>query len=299
MKNQYACDVGDYGKLGLLRHFANNGIKIGVNWYLTEDDGSNDGKHIGYLDKPAFRRCDPELFDALKDIVERNNRSVKSIEEKNLIPNADYYGHILKCKSLTPSKRTIERRLWFNNSKLLLSDAELIFADPDNGMRSRMTAGAKDSEKYVLPEEISELYFAGKNVVYYCHKGRRTYEAWDIAKTEIRSYIRDAKIIVLTYHRGTQRSFIFVVHPDEYERYLKIVTSFEYTRWRDSFTREPVDNVVPGMEITGELLSFSLNNGDILTISKQADGRVCSQLKSKPGVSKIITADQLAGYVAP
>ena len=35
MKNQYFGDVGDYGKYGLLRHIANNGIKIAVNWYLT------------------------------------------------------------------------------------------------------------------------------------------------------------------------------------------------------------------------------------------------------------------------
>ena len=243
MKNQYACDVGDYGKLGLLRHLAKNGIKIGVNWYLTEDDGSNDGKHIGYLDKPAFRKCDPELFDELKDIVDRDDRSVQAIEAKDLIPGADYYSYVLKCSGETPSQRTIERRLWFNNSKLMLSNAELVFADPDNGMRSGMTAGAKDSEKFVLPDEISELYYAGKNIVYYCHKGRRSQDAWDAAKTDMKRYIRDAKIIVLTYHRGTQCSFIFVVHPDDYERYLKIIASFEYTNWQDSFTREALYDI--------------------------------------------------------
>lgn len=40
---------GDYGKYGILRFLAKQGIKIGVNWYLTEDDGSNDGNVIGYL----------------------------------------------------------------------------------------------------------------------------------------------------------------------------------------------------------------------------------------------------------
>jgi hypothetical protein len=43
MKNQYFGDVGDYGKYGLLRFLAGNNIKIAVNWYLTPDDGSNDG----------------------------------------------------------------------------------------------------------------------------------------------------------------------------------------------------------------------------------------------------------------
>ena len=44
MKNQYVGDIGDFGKYSMLRAFIDAGIKVGVNWYLTEDDGSNDGK---------------------------------------------------------------------------------------------------------------------------------------------------------------------------------------------------------------------------------------------------------------
>lgn len=49
MKNQYVGDIGDYGKYGLLRFLANHGICIGVNWYLTENDESSDGKFTDYL----------------------------------------------------------------------------------------------------------------------------------------------------------------------------------------------------------------------------------------------------------
>ena len=70
-------------------------------------------------------------------------------------------------------------------------------------MTIRKKPNAKDSEKYVLPEEIMRYYFAGKNVVYYCHKGRRTSEAWEEAKSEIKNYIQDAQIIVETFHKGT------------------------------------------------------------------------------------------------
>ena len=55
MKNQYVGDIGDYGKYGLLRFLASHGIKIGVNWYLTENDGSTDGKFTTYLKNPADR----------------------------------------------------------------------------------------------------------------------------------------------------------------------------------------------------------------------------------------------------
>ena len=50
MKNQYLGDIGDYGKYGLLRFLASKGIQIGVNWYLTKNDNSNDGKFKKYLD---------------------------------------------------------------------------------------------------------------------------------------------------------------------------------------------------------------------------------------------------------
>lgn len=44
MKNQYIGDIGDYGKYGMLRSLAMNGIKIGVNWYLCPNDNRTDGK---------------------------------------------------------------------------------------------------------------------------------------------------------------------------------------------------------------------------------------------------------------
>ena len=50
MKDQYVGDIGDYGKYGLLRYLNGCGLKIGVNWYLTPDDGRSDGNHTEYLE---------------------------------------------------------------------------------------------------------------------------------------------------------------------------------------------------------------------------------------------------------
>lgn len=69
MKDQYVGDIGDFGKYSLLRAFINAGIKVGINWYLTDNDGSNDGKFTEYLKKDEFRRYDPTVFDALKEIA--------------------------------------------------------------------------------------------------------------------------------------------------------------------------------------------------------------------------------------
>ena len=240
MKNQYVGDIGDYGKYGLLRFLASYGIKIGVNWFLTENDGSTDGKFTTYLKNPADRVYDPELFDALQNIADHPDKTVKMIKQAGIIPDAEFFGEMLKSSSLKADAREWNRRLWFNNSTLMLGNAELIFADPDNGISYRKTARTKDSEKFILPEDVAEYYNSGRNVVYYCHKGRRKQEAWEQAKAEIRNHIRDAQILAVTFHRGTQRSYIFVLHPDCYMKYEKIITAFLDSEWGSMFTWENV-----------------------------------------------------------
>ena len=240
MKNQYVGDIGDYGKYGLLRFLASHGIKIGVNWYLTENDGSTDGKFTTYLKNPADRVYDPELFDALQNIADHPDKTVKMIKQAGIIPDAEFFGEMLKSSSLKADAREWNRRLWFNNSTLMLGNAELIFADPDNGISYRKKARTKDSEKFILPEDVAEYYNSGRNVVYYCHKGRRKQEAWEQAKAEIRNHIRDAQILAVTFHRGTQRSYIFVLHPDCYMKYEKIITAFLDSEWGSMFTWENV-----------------------------------------------------------
>ena len=96
MKNQYVGDIGDYGKYGLLRFLTKKGISIGINWYLTEDDGSSDGKFTDYLKKSAERDYDPELFDCLKGIVDQPDKTVKMIEGSGILPGAEFYSEALK-----------------------------------------------------------------------------------------------------------------------------------------------------------------------------------------------------------
>ncbi len=297
MKNQYVGDVGDYGKYGLLRHFAKYDIKIGINWYLTENDGSNDGKHKSYLEKADMRFYDPKLFDALKQIAFRQDKNVQMIEENGIIPDAVYYNALLKTSNVNADVRKWTRRLWYNNSNLFLSDAELIFCDPDNGLIGKKTVNAKDSEKYVLPSEIAEYYDAGKNVVYYCHKGRRKWQDWETEKVRMKEYLRNAQIVVLTYRKGTQRSYIFVIHPDDYKRYLKILADFERTSWRSVFYKEIVNGEFPGEQLEGEPFKVELSDGSSLKIEKQTDGNICISTSKRPNERVIITPDMLAYYL--
>ena len=236
MKNQYVGDIGDYGKYGLLRAFSSQ-CKIGINWYLTENDRTNDGNIRQYLNKPEKRIYDPVLFDALKEIDSCQDKSVALVESAKLIPRAVYYSAVLKSESLTSSERRSFRDAWHRDALNALKDAELVFCDPDNGPLGSKSIGNSQSEKYVSLDELDDYYNRGQNVVYYCQKARRTNEQWKKTKYEIKSKLADASVMVLTFHGGTQRSYIFAVHPDDFPAYKTTAERFLQT-WSGLFSEE-------------------------------------------------------------
>lgn len=153
MQNRYAGDVGDFGKLGLLRQIALSGLIIGVNWYLAPDESHNDdGKHIGYLTDRHYAGCDDALRTSLQYLV-NNQRSVSALEAQNLIPHAIYYNKVL----FSPTECS-PRQNWHTNALEMLKHADIVFLDPDNGLLVKsVTNGSKKSNKYVLPRRDYRL----------------------------------------------------------------------------------------------------------------------------------------------
>lgn len=281
MKNQYFGDVGDYGKYAMLRYLADDGINIAVNWYLTEDDGSNDGKFTSYLDKEDLRRYDTALFDVLKSMVYEGNRSVAAFEAVDVIKNAKYYSDIL-----SDDKKT--RLNWHKKGLEVCSGVDLVFMDPDNGATESQTA--KNSSKYCLPEEIVDYYNRGQNVVYYCQKARRTYEQWEEAKGLMNKYLPDCKIFVITYHKGTQRSYIFVLHKEDYRRYATLMTKF-CRKWNRIFSEESFGNGKISGGSTGEKFHVVNSRGVELTIEEMEDGTVRMKRSDLPNQTTSISID--------
>lgn len=297
MKNQYFGDIGDYGKYSLLRAFANEGISIGVNWYLTENDGSTDGKHTKYLDDPREERYDPELFACLKEMVDANKRSIETFEMKGMIPEATYYHQLLDISKWTGIKeKRVVRKAWHEKALLQLQDAELVFLDPDNGMTDNDTSTRKDSVKYAFASEAAEYYKRGQNIVYYCHKGRRTWEQWDDAKKILCKEIPDAVFTAVTFRRGTQRTFIFAIHKVAYPKYHRILKTFLDGKWSRYFRTEPVNNVDSNLLTTGEKLVLELRNNEAMTVEKTVGGDVSIRFSGTPNQTLILDAEHFASH---
>ena len=168
MKEQYVGDVNDYRKYALLRLLGRSGVKLGVCWMLTPNDGRINGNKLGYLDQPKQERHDPELFALLRRVRnEPDGRRLMLIEGSEILPESIFVNTIVP-------EPLFERQLWFKQATVALADTDLIFFDPDNGIEvGSVGKGRRNSSKYVYRDELAATYRAGHSLLVYQHFQRK------------------------------------------------------------------------------------------------------------------------------
>lgn len=237
MQNRYAGDVGDFGKLGMLRCIERAGIKIGVNWYLVEDETHNeDGKHTGYLRDGKFVGIDEELRHSLAFLIYNNIRSVEQLERQKLLQTGIYYHEIL-----APISNNIfeMRNTWHQNSLECMEGSELVFLDPDNGLLPKSVgAGSVKSVKYVLPNEIIDYYHAGYSVGFYSHRTREQLKDYLCRFNDLFDtlQLKGATIAGISFKRGTVRDYFFVLHEEHRTRVLNGIKDLLRSNWNLHFS---------------------------------------------------------------
>ncbi|MCY4421108.1 MAG: hypothetical protein OXC42_07665 [Gammaproteobacteria bacterium] len=173
MQDQYVGDVGDFAKYGLLRAVS-AGKCLGVAWYLHPNAGS-DGKHAEYLMRPEeFRHLDEELFDELKRLRSSNDFSVKAVEISGILGNAVFADDLLAITDVKVRDRTDWRCNWFERVENQLSECELVFADPDNGLLpdNSFKSTRKVSAKRIPLTEAMALAQKERPAIFYHHNTR-------------------------------------------------------------------------------------------------------------------------------
>ena len=190
MQDRYVGDVGDFGKYGLLKALARDDLRLGVVWYLNPDaESNNDGELIGYLKNRRLRPCDCVLFDQLEAIVDEDDRKVEAIRRRAILPaGTSFFEKPLTFSDLPPtakSRKLARRALYNEQAREAVSDADLVFLDPDKGLECpSVERWKKHGPEYVYLKEITPYLESGKSVLVYHHLTRKGH-AQDQVKAEI------------------------------------------------------------------------------------------------------------------
>jgi hypothetical protein len=267
MQDRYVADVGDFGKYGLLRCLTGitcvseeGKLKLGVIWYLTPSclGNVNDGRHLGYLDKKKkFKDCDESLFDALEKIrgeittLDNGNRvrlpNLMRTEVNHCrvqkpalerVQDAGFLGTELFFDE--PLCASIDRAKWWENTRESLKDkCDLVFMDPDNGLRVHyednnvrfIKEDPSPSPKHVYIEEIKGVITnKSTSLVFYHHLGRHggkhDQQINKIANCLKAEFSDEVSIFCIRYRRGSGRAFFILAQGDYKDVLTQRITQF-------------------------------------------------------------------------
>jgi hypothetical protein len=170
MKEQYVGDIGDFGKVLLLKHLAGPGFKIGVNWVLTENDGLADGEHRDYVDyrgEDCLCCCDKSVLECIAPLARKEmpERRIADLEglSRSFSEDARFYSEIYPTGAAKSLRGELDDKAFSE-----LQPAKVVFFDPDNGLG----AGHGSSVKHVYLENIERYWKQRQSVLVYHHLSR-------------------------------------------------------------------------------------------------------------------------------
>ncbi len=150
MQDRWVGNVGDFGKIALLRHLM-GGRRLAICWYVTRqrNEPARDDRYFAYLERPdEFRHFAPEIYDALRAIVHGarpDPSGITALQASGLLEGALYH-------SIVVPQRVLRRKSWGEELVRAIDDADFVFLDPDNGLQ-----GKRLTPKHVALAEIAAL----------------------------------------------------------------------------------------------------------------------------------------------
>ena len=221
MQDRYAGDIGDFGKFGLLSALEKTGFRIGINWYKVlppsseyRKDGSfmsADGRH---KIKEKYCPCDEVLAKKLFAISESDSRSIDALENAMLLKSATYFHDTVPVDC---------REQWHRKALDVLTNCDLVFLDPDNGLLVRsVKEGSPKSVKYVFDRELSEYIKRGQSVVLYNHRPRKQRDQYfaEMSERMIAASMGNP-FMAVTFPKGSVRDYFLIPANDDHSRRIK------------------------------------------------------------------------------
>jgi hypothetical protein len=218
MKDQYVGDIGDFGKVLLLKHLANCGFKIGVNWVLTENDDGKDGKHRDFIDyrgKDCLCSSDGDVLKQMALFARKPKefRTIRDLEQliRGFSDSAIFYPDVYPRGASQGLRKSLDDRAFS-----MLAPAEAVFFDPDNGL----AVGDGYSIKHVYFADLIRYWQRGQSLLVYHHLGRIGSHEEQITETlaKLRRAISGVEPAKFHFRRGSARVYFLCIQPEHPSR---------------------------------------------------------------------------------
>lgn len=248
MQDKWAGDIGDFAKYGLLRHLCDGFDSqkaqyscLGVIWYLNKPTSSESknqetsARTFQYLDDPiSFKECDCDLFCALQPLKNPEKRSIAKVQNLEILPQAKFYDVPVPPSQKSNDHKPIDsygkdRTKWFEGALSVTADADVIFVDPDNGIKAD-----DSSPQDVSIAELRRIKQDGKSIIIYHHFGRHNSEP-----VQIECMARSLKDILgisgslwgLRWNRVSTRVFFIVAQKSHESKFRQRIEELKRKPW--------------------------------------------------------------------
>ena len=206
MRDRFVGDVGDFGKYGLLRALCGHDLRLGIVWYFVRD------RMIEYLNDPGrFEACDSELFEVLKRTVEGCQRTITSIEASSLFPK----GAVFFPEEVP--QQLEKRAAWRQRAMGKAESCDVLFFDPDNGLKDGDPPKQGLSAKFAYSAELAQFAARGQSlVVYHSLNMTQRHGAQILAAAEnLAKNVGNATIWALRWRPFLPRAYFIIPHGRE------------------------------------------------------------------------------------
>lgn len=153
MQKKYFGDVTDFYKFFFLKNIVGE-YSLGINWCLTKNDKSNDGKNK-VRNKPELKKFDNELYDIML------KRNLCKIQSEYFTKNTKFYGE--------KHEKFHMEYLYEISAFYELRNQDIIFFDPDTGIEMP-SKKLSERYKYISYRILSKYWNENKTLIIFQHK---------------------------------------------------------------------------------------------------------------------------------
>lgn len=210
MQARYLGDSHDFLKYTLLRRASSDcGLKIGLNWYLTDplqigEAGNSDGEKRQHLKGGVWEQWDSALLRELAQFSLPQNRDIGKFQSTRILPADTHF-----FDELVPIE---ERNDWHERAFKALSYSDFIFLDPDTGFQVKSATKSK-LRKYATYSEAADYFHRGKSVcsIQFARQCDPIQRAVDVRETLNRNAGVQSNFPVLRGRLAPNILFVFLV----------------------------------------------------------------------------------------